>query len=128
MKFNEILKSRRFCFISNKGKSYLSNLIRFFANDSEIHFSFNQLKLLELKAYNPNIIIIDKYFLSKNHDNLIKSIKLNFKHTSIFVISPEHSNQSNLIQHTNNKKLFSSNLNKDILKHINSFGNKIYKC
>jgi hypothetical protein len=111
---------RKFCFISNTEQSYLTDYINLSRYDLNIDFSFKNLNLLELKIYEPNIIVIDQYFNAEDFSSIINSIKLNFKQAKIYFLSPEYSNYNGVIQSLNNKNHFYSNFSVDILNHINS--------
>jgi hypothetical protein len=112
--------SRKFCFISHSEQSYLTNYIHLSRNDINKDFSFQNLNLLELKIYDPNIIVIDQYFSTEDFSSIMNSIKLNFKRAKIYFLSPEYSDYNGVIQSVNNKNHFYSNFSVDILNHINS--------
>ena len=113
----------KFCFISNSNHSYLTDYIQLSQNDFSKDFSFENLNLSDLRDFNPNIIVIDEYFKSKDYSSIIESIKLNFKHTIIYFLSPEYANYKSIIQSVNHKKHFYSNFSIDVLTQINeSFG------
>ncbi len=108
------------CFISNSNHSYLTDYIQLSKNDFSKDFSFKNINLLELKGFNPDIIIIDEYFKDKAYSSIINSIKLNFKHTTIYFLSPEYVNYNRIIQSVNQKNHFYSNFSVDVLKQINT--------
>ncbi len=110
----------KFCFISNSNNSYLVDYIQLSRNDFSKDFSFEKLNLSDLKSLNPDIIIIDEYFKNKAYTSIINSIKLNFKHTTIYFLSPEYTNYNRIIQSVNNRNHFYSNFSVDILNQINS--------
>ncbi len=112
--------SRRFCFISNAEQSHLVDYINLSRNDLNIDFSFKNINLTQLKNYDPNVIIIDQYFIDKDYAPLIESIKINFKKAKLYFLSPEYANYNGVIQSMNNKNHFYSNFCVDILNHINS--------
>ena len=118
---NIINTPRKFCFISNAEQSYLIDYINLSRDDINIDFSFKNLNLLELKIYNPSIIVIDQYFNDEDFGAIINSIKLNFKQAKIYFLSPEYVNYNGVIQSLNNKNHFYSNFSIDILNHINSY-------
>ena len=113
--------SRKFCFISDSEQSYLIDYINLSRDDLNIDFSFKNINLLELKIYDPNIIVIDQYFNEDDFSTIINSIKLNFKQAKIYFLSPEYTNYNGVIQSLNNKNHFYSNFSVDILNHINSY-------
>ena len=112
--------SRKFCFISNSDQSYLIDYINLSRDDLSIDFSFKNLNLLELKIFDPSIIVIDQYFNDEDCSSIINSIKINFKQSKIYILSPKYSNYNGVIQSLNNKHHFYSNFSIDILNHINS--------
>ena len=111
---------RKFCFISNANQSYLSDYINLSRNDLTQDFSFKELNLSILKAYSPNIIIIDQYFTDDDYSSVINSIKLNFKDVKIYFLSPEYANYNDVIHSLDNKNHFYSSFSVEILNHINS--------
>jgi hypothetical protein len=110
----------KFCFISNSNHSYLNEYIEISQNDFRKDYSFENLNLLNIKEFNPDVIIIDEYFKNKAYSSIINSIKLNFKHTTIYFLSPEYANYNSIIQSINHKTHFYSNFSIDILKQINT--------
>jgi hypothetical protein len=112
--------TRKFCFISKSEQSYLTDYINLSRNDLIKDFSFENLNLLGLKIYEPDIIVIDQYFTEDYNTSLISSIKLNFKKAKIYFLSPEYANHIGVIQSLNNKNHFYSNFSVDILNHINA--------
>ena len=114
--------SRKFCFIGNSEKSYLTEYIKLNIHDIKREFSFNTFNLSELNRFDPDIIIVDQYFINKNCLNVIESVKVNFKNTNVYFLSPEYVKYDRLIQSLNHKNHYYSNLNIDVLNHINSYG------
>ena len=114
----------KFCFISNANCSYLTEYIHLSLNDFRKDFSFTNLNLYDLRSYQPDIIVIDEYFKDKAHASLINSIKLNFKHTTIFLLSPEYANYNSTIQSANKEKHIYSNFCIDVLKQIDQLSRK----
>ena len=112
--------TRKFCFISKSEQSYLTDYINLSRNDLNKDFSFENINLLGLKIYDPDIIVIDQYFSEESNASLISSIKLNFKKAKIYFLSPEYANYNGVIQSLNNKNHFYSNFSVDILNHINA--------
>lgn len=110
---------RKFCFISNSEQSYLTDYINLSRYDLNIDFSFKNLNLLELKIYDPSIIVIDQYFNEEDYKSIINSIKINFKKSKIYFLSPEYADYNGIIQSLNNPNHFYSNFSIDILNHIN---------
>ncbi|PCJ28359.1 MAG: hypothetical protein COA97_01650 [Flavobacteriales bacterium] len=92
-------------------------------SDVNLDFSFDNLNLLELKIFDPNIIVIDQYFNESDYNSIINSIKLNFKHAKIYFLSPKYANYNGVIQSLNHKNHYYSNFSVDILNHINSSSN-----
>ncbi len=111
---------QRFCFVSNTSHSYLIEYVNLFEGDVIKEFSFKNLNLTELKSYAPSIIVIDQYFVDKDYNSIINSIKINFKRAKIYFLSPEFANLNGDVQSSNNKNHFYSNFNEDILNQINS--------
>lgn len=110
----------KFCFISNSNHSYLTDYIQLSSNDFSKDFSFENLNLSALKKLAPDVIIIDEYFKAKDYKSIIDSIKMNFKYTTIFFLSPEYSDYNRIIQSVNHKNHFYSNFSVDVLKQINT--------
>lgn len=119
---NENTSALKFCFISNAKNSYLTEYIELSLNDFRMDFSFENLNLSDLKSYQPDIIIVDEYFKDRAYTSLISSIKLNFKHTTIYLLSPEYTNYKGSIQFGDQKNHFYSNFNIDVLKQISKLG------
>ena len=111
------------CFISQSNHGYISDHINLSDHDNRQFFSFEELKLLQLKSFNPDTIIIDEYFKNKSYDSIIYAIKLNFKYTTIYFISPEYANYNSIIQSVNKNNHFYSNFSVDILKNMNKRSN-----
>jgi hypothetical protein len=124
----KLTKPLRFCFISNSGNSGLSKYFNFSNNDTKKEFSFKNLNLLELKGYEPNIIIIDKYFIKKNFNSIINSIILNFKRPKIYFLSPEFQSNNGVKQSLKNKNHFFSNFNEEFIFLINSINKNNLQC
>lgn len=119
-----IKNPHRFCIISNANQSYLSGFIKLTNNDLKLTLSFKKINLALLKNYDPSVIIIDEYFNNEDFSGIIKSIKMNFKYSKIYFLSPEYADYNGVIQSLNHKNHYYSNLNVDILNHFKSLRNR----
>ncbi len=110
----------KFCFISISGQNYLTEYINISPHDLVLDFSFKNINLLELKNYEPNMIIIDEYFKDAKYTAVINAIKRNFKHVKIYFLSPEYANYNGTNLSIDKQNHHYSNLSLDILNHINT--------
>jgi hypothetical protein len=117
---NKYTGGLKFCFISNANYSYLTEYIHLSLHDFRKDFSFKNINLSDLRSYQPDIIVIDEYFKDNAYASIINSIKLNFKHTTIFLLSPEYANYNSTIQSANKEKHVYSNFCIDVLKQIDN--------
>ena len=110
----------RFCFIGPSPKSYLIEYIHLNRNDRNREYSFENLNLMELRAYDPHVIVIDEYFNDRDYSTIIQSIKRNFKGAKIYLLSPQYAGYQGIFQSLNHKNHYYSNFSIDIINHINS--------
>ena len=119
MNFTQPTK-RKFCILHKNKTSLLTNFIQFSKKDKLKSYSFNNISIKEIEKYAPDAIIIDNYFSDCNYKLLISTIIHNFKHTNIYVISPEYAQYNRVIKSFNCENHIFSNLNENVIQMINS--------
>lgn len=118
--------SRKFCFISCSNQNSLAEYFDLSRFDNNLDFSFENFNLTELKAFNPNIIVIDQYFCENDCSEIIQHLKINFKTANIYFLSPEYANHKGIVQPLKDKNHYYSNFSIDIRNHINTFSENEY--
>lgn len=112
-------------FLSDSGNSNLAEFINTNLYYESFDISFKKLKIENLQAENPDLIVIDLYFCNKQSEEIIANVLKNFPNQPIYFLSPINDEFKKVTEKSTNNLYFISNFSGDVVKKINLFLNTV---
>ncbi len=110
-------------FLSDSGNSNLAEFINTNLYYESFDVSFKKLKIENLQAENPDLIVIDLYFCEKHSDEVVANVLQKFGNKPIYFLSPINDKIKSIVLKLNTNIHYLSNFSGDVVKKINTFLN-----
>jgi spore coat polysaccharide biosynthesis predicted glycosyltransferase SpsG len=110
-------------FLSDSGNSNLAEFINTNLYFESFDVSFKKLRIENLQAENPDLIVIDLYFSEKYTDEVVANVLKHFGNKPIYFLSPINNEIKKLVVKLNTNIHFLSNFSGDVVRKINQFLN-----